>query len=200
MPVLGVTGGIATGKSSFVRQFAPRLPAEIFDADRAAHELLAGDPEIHAAIRASFGAGVFDATGRPDRARLREVVFAEGLQRQRLEDILHPVIRARWAARAEQALRDGRWLCVDLPLLFETGAEANFDRIVVVACSLETQRRRLQELRKLDVATADRMIAAQTDLNLKIKKADHVVWNESPETCLAGQASLLAEWLHKYYG
>lgn len=200
MPVLGITGGIATGKSTFVQAFAPRLAAEVFDADRAAHELLAGDPAVHAAVRSTFGPEVFGSDGRPDRARLREVVFSEELQRQRLEAILHPVIRARWAALAQQALRSGSWLCVDIPLLFETGTEANFDRVIVVACSSGTQRRRLRELRKLDDATASRIIAAQFDLNLKIKKADHVVWNDSTDTCLDRQAALLAGWLHKHYG
>ncbi len=198
--VLGITGGIATGKSTFVQALAPRLSAEIFDADRAAHELLAGDPAVHSAVRASFGDEVFDADGKPDRLRLREVVFSDELQRQRLEGILHPVIRARWAALAEQTLRTGGWLCVDIPLLYETGAEAKFDRTIVVACSPETQRRRLQEIRKLDAATADRMIAAQLDLNVKIQKADHVVWNDSTDTCLDGQAALLAGWLHQHYG
>ncbi len=200
MPVLGSTGGIATGKSTFVRAFAPRLPAEVFDADRAAHELLAGDPAVHQAIRATFGEAVFGPEGRPERARLRELVFSDELQRRRLEDILHPVIRARWAALAEQMLRTGGWLCVDIPLRYETDAAANFDRTIVVACSPETQRRRLRELRHLDAAAADRMIAAQLELNLKITKADHVVWNDSTDTCLDRQAALLAGWLHQHYG
>lgn len=200
MPVLGITGGIATGKSTFVGKFAPALGAVIFDADRAAHELLADDPEVHLAIRAAFGPAVFDPAARPDRTRLRELVFSDGLQRQRLEAILHPVIRARWAELAENTLRTGGWLCVDIPLLYETGVEANFDRTIVVACSPETQRRRLRDLRKLDAVIAHRMIAAQLDLNVKIKKADHVVWNDSTANCLDGQAALLVGWLHKHYG
>lgn len=200
MPVLGITGGIATGKSTFVRALAPRLSAEVFDADRAAHELLAGDPDVHQAVRATFGDEVFAADGRPDRVQLRKVVFSDELQRRRLESILHPVIRARWAALAEQILRTGGWLCVDIPLLYETDAAANFHRTIVVACSPETQRRRLQELRHLDGATVDRMIAAQLDLNIKIQKADHIVWNDSTDTCLDRQAALLAGWLHQHYG
>ena len=197
---LGITGGIATGKTTFVRALVRHIPAQVFDADRAAHELLADDPATQAAVRAAFGSDVFDAEGKPDRVRLRQLVFSDGLQRQRLEDILHPAIRARWAALAEQTVRTGGWLCVDIPLLYETGVEANFDRTIVVACSPETQRRRLQELRHLDAGTADRMIAAQLDLSLKIKKADHVIWNDSTDTALAGQAGLLAGWLLKFYG
>ena len=200
MPVLGITGGIATGKSTFVRALVRRIPAQVFDADQAAHELLASDPATHDAIRATFGSAVFDAEGKPDRARLREIVFAEGLQRQRLEHILHPAIRARWAALAEQTTRAGDWLCIDIPLLYETGVEASFDRTIVVACSPETQRRRLRELRGLDAGTAERIIAAQLDLSLKINKADHVIWNDSTDACLDGQAALLAAWLLQHYG
>jgi dephospho-CoA kinase len=155
---------------------------------------------VHAAIRATFGDAVFAPDGRPDRARLREVVFSDELQRRKLEDILHPVIRARWAGLAEQTLRAGGWLCVDIPLLYETGAAESFDRTIVVACSPETQRRRLREIRQLDAATADRMIGAQLDPNLKMQKADHVVWNDSTDTCLDRQAALLAAWLHQHYG
>ncbi len=200
MPVLGVTGGIATGKSTFVRALIGQIPAQVFDADRAAHELLADDEATHDAIREAFGAGVLDAGGKPDRARLREIVFSDELQRKRLEDILHPVIRSRWLALAEQTVRTGGWLCIDIPLLYETGVEANFDRTIVVACSPSTQRRRLQDLRGLDAGMADRMISAQLDLNLKITKADHLIWNDSTDACLENQAALLAGWLRKFYG
>ncbi len=197
--VLGVTGGVATGKTSFVRVLLRRIPAELFDADRAAHELLESDRATQDAVRAAFGAEVFDSDGRPDRARIREMVFSDELQRRRLEDILHPAIRARWTALAAQTQRAGGWLCVDIPLLYETGVEENFDRIVVVACSAATQRRRLQE-RGLDAEAGGRIIAAQLDLGMKINKADHVIWNDSTEACLDGQAALLAGWLRQYYG
>jgi dephospho-CoA kinase len=128
------------------------------------------------------------------------MVFSDELQRKQLEDILHPAIRARWLTLAAQILRSGGWLCVDIPLLYETGAEANFDRVIVVACSLRTQVRRLTELRGLDAATAHRIIAAQLDLGTKIKKADHVIWNDSTDACLNGQAELLSGWLQKRYG
>lgn len=200
MPVLGVTGGIATGKSTFVRALIRQIPAQVFDADRAAHELLADDEATHRAIRAAFGTVVLDAEGKPDRARLREIVFSDELQRKRLEDILHPAIRARWVALAENTVRTGGWLCVDIPLLYETGVEANFDRTIVVACSPGTQRRRLQDLRGLDAGMADRMIAAQLDLKIKITKADHLIWNDSTADCLGDQVALLAGWLLKFYG
>ena len=200
MPVLGITGGVATGKTTFTRALLRRLPAELFDADRCAHELLENDSAVRAAVSEAFGPEIYDAQGKPDRARLRELVFSEELHRRQLEEILHPAIRARWSALAEQVARTGGWLFVDIPLLYETGAESRFDRVIVVACSSETQRRRLRENRDLDDETASRIMAAQLDLKTKIKKADHVIWNDSTDACLDGQAALLAGWLRQFYG
>ena len=200
MPVLGITGGIATGKTTLTRALLRRLPAELFDADRCAHELLENDSAVRAAVSGTFGPEIYDAHGKPDRARLRELVFSEELHRKRLEEILHPAIRARWSTLAEQTAKTGGWLCVDIPLLYETGAESRFDRVIVVACAPETQRRRLRENRGLDDETAARIIATQLDLWAKIKKADHVIWNDSTDACLDGQAALLAGWLRQIYG
>ncbi len=202
MPVLGITGGIATGKSSFVQTFLRYLPAEVFDADRSAHELLSQDQPTIDRIREAFGEEVFDAPGKLSRARLRSIVFADEARRKELESILHPAIRERWTALAAERKGAGgsRWLLVDIPLLFETGAETAFDRTVVVACSAFTQQRRLREDRGLDDAMIEKIIGAQLPLGAKIKKADHVIWNDSTVSCLDGQAGLLARWLSQYYG
>ena len=196
MPVLGVTGGIATGKSSFTGLLLRHLPAELFDADQAAHDLLADDRAIHLAVVETFGAAICDAAGRPDRAKLRALVFADEAKRRQLERILHPAIRARWIARATETGRTGGWFVVDIPLLFETQAEASFDRIIVVACSPRTQRRRLAEQRGLSAGLAEKIITAQLDLATKINHAHHVIWNDSTLPCLERQSRLLAGWLH----
>lgn len=200
MPTLGITGGIATGKTSFTRALLRRLPAELFDADRSAHDLLENDSAVRAAVSGTFGPEIYDTHGKPDRIRLRALVFSEELQRRQLEEILHPAIRARWTVLAERTASTGGWLCVDIPLLYETRAESRFDRVIVVACSPGTQRRRLREDRGLDDETASRIIASQLDLTTKTKKADHVIWNDSTEACLDGQAALLTGWLRQIYG
>lgn len=200
MPVLGVTGGIATGKSSFVRALRSHLSFQLFDADRCAHELLAGDREVQAAIRDLFGPTVFLADGGVDRESLRELVFSGAENRRRLEQILHPAIRARWLSQAGAYRGNPGWFCADIPLLYETGAEEHFDRVVVVAAAEETQCRRLREARGLDDAMIKKMIGVQYGLGLKIKKADHVIWNDSTVSCLDGQARLFAGWLCKHYG
>lgn len=199
MPTLGITGGIATGKSSFVQALVRHLAATLFDADAAAHQLLASDPGVREAVRARFGPETFRFDGTPDRERLRQVVFADPAVRGDLEAILHPVIRARWIEQAREHREGGGWLFVDIPLLYETEAEKHFDRVAVVACSPETQRERMRLHRRLDDAMIQKIIAAQHDLGLKIAKADHVIWNDSTAISLDGQARLLAGWLRKYY-
>ena len=195
MPVLGVTGGVATGKSSFTGLLLRHLPAELFDADQAAHDLLAHDSTIRQAVAETFGADACNATGNPDRAKLRTLVFDDEAKRRQLERILHPAIRARWSARAAETGRSGGWLVVDIPLLFETHAEAGFDRIIVVACPPHTQRRRLAEHRGLNAGLTEKIITAQLDLATKINHAHHVIWNDSTLACLERQARLLTDWL-----
>lgn len=198
--MIGITGGIATGKSTFTRALASCQPGEVFDADRAAHALLAGDPAVRLAVEKAFGAGYYGEDGLPDRARLRELIFADDLHRRRLEDILHPAIRAMWLAQASRANAQGGWFYVDLPLLYETGAESQFDHVIVVACSPDTQRSRLESERGLAAEIAVKIIAAQLDLETKIKRADHLVWTDSTTESLDGQAELLAAWLRQRHG
>ncbi len=197
MPVLGVTGGIATGKSSFTGLLLRHLPAELFDADQTAHDLLAGDDAIRQAVAEAFGDVICDPEGNPDRTKLRALVFDDESKRRQLERILHPAIRARWTARAAQIALEGGWFVVDIPLLFETQAEANFHRIAVIACSPATQRRRLTEQRGLSAALAEKIITSQLDLATKINHAHHVIWNDSTLPCLERQARLLAACLRR---
>lgn len=200
MPVLGVTGGIATGKSTFTRALLRQQPAELFDADATARDLLENDPEVQLKIRETFGSSALDPEGNLSRTALRELVFREPLQRRMLEAILHPEIRKRWTARAEACSTSGEWFVVDIPLLFETAAEACFDRIIVVGCTPATQRHRLREERGLSDELAAKIIAAQLDLGLKISKADHLIWNDSTLAALDAQSSLLVAWLRQRYG
>ncbi len=91
-------------------------------------------------------------------------------------------------------------MLVDIPLLFETAAELEFDRTVVVACTGGTQRQRLRENRGLNDEMIEKIIGAQLPLSAKMNKADHVIWNDTTVSCLEGQAGLIARWLTHYYG
>lgn len=200
MPAIGVTGGIATGKSTFSAALCRYLPAELFDADQCSRDLLAQDFGVRSAVAQAFGPRAFDGSGQPDRAWLRTVVFADAAQRLILEQILHPPIRALWAARAREANSSDRWFCVDIPLLYETAAQTHFAAVIVVACSPANQRARLLQKRHLPADTADRIIAAQLALTAKITQADHLIWNDSTNSCLDRQARLLARALRQRHG
>jgi dephospho-CoA kinase len=197
VPALGITGGIGTGKSAFSSALRHHLSIEIFDADRCGHELLADDPTIQQRVADAFGTAVFDLDGKPDRARLREIVFADAVKRRTLEQILHPAIRARWAELAMEAARSTRWFGADIPLLYETNAQSYFNAVVVVACSPATQRLRLSELRHLPSETAEKIIASQSDLSKKIAQADYLIWNDSSLSSLDRQARFLARALER---
>ncbi|HEV7866169.1 MAG TPA: dephospho-CoA kinase [Chthoniobacteraceae bacterium] len=199
MPVVGLTGGIATGKSAFARLLLQHLPAAFFDADACSRELLRGDPQVIASIREKFGPAIIAADGGVIRSRLRDLVFADAGQRRLLESVLHPPIRASWTALSVEARQAGTWLLVDIPLLYETQAESQCDGVIVVACSDVIQLGRLQTERALPLELAKRIVAAQLPLAIKVHKADHLIWNDSTISCLGAQAELIAGALqHRY--
>jgi len=198
--VIGITGGVASGKSSLTSRLAPRLEAKVFDADADARDLVENNPEVQRHIAERFGTQILEADGRVNRVRLREAVFGDAEKRRALEAILHPLIRARWVGQAQAARHKGEWLLVDIPLLFETGAEGECDAVVVVACSPETQRERIVSQRGLLPEMAEKMIASQTSLASKAARADYVLWNDAPLARLEEQAELLAGYLGKRYG
>ena len=190
--IIGITGGISTGKSTFARCLHDLTGANFFDADRAAHELVENDPEVRERLRAHFGEQIFSATGELNRAALRAIVFADREQKRALEQILHPRIRRQWAAEAEESRKTGELFLADIPLLYETNGETLCDRVVVVACSPEIQLQRLVARGRLDSSAAREMIASQLPLREKILRADHVVWNNGPVAVLEAQAETLA--------
>jgi len=195
VPVLGITGGIATGKTLLTSCLGRLCPAlRVFDSDACARRLTSSDPGILSAIREQFGAAVFDAGGAVVRPALRAIVFAEPDKRKALEAILHPAIRREWLGLAKAVREQGadHWLAVDIPLLFETSAETHFDTVIAVACSPATQRSRLTEQRHLPPALADSMIASQLPLAEKVLRADYAVWNDGRPEALEVQASFLS--------
>jgi dephospho-CoA kinase len=201
VPAIGITGGVGTGKSSFLSALLKQLPADWFDADRCVHDLLAGDDSIREQIQEQFGLAAVGGDGSIDRRVLRELVFDDESARCKLEAIIHPEVRRRWQPRAEAARKDPQSiLYLDIPLLYETGSEVECDRVVVVACSAETQRNRLSTNRGLAPELIQRMIGAQLDLAAKVARAEHVVWNDGLPSILDDQASLFAAHLRDLYG
>ncbi len=189
--VIGITGGISTGKSTFSRLLQASSGARLFDADRAAHQLLETDPTVRELLREEFGAGIFSGSGHLNRAALRAIVFAEPEKKRTLEQILHPRIRLQWAAEANQSRQTGELFLADIPLLYETEGETLCDCVVVVACAPAIQQARLLRRAGLPLADALAMISAQMPLSEKISRADHLVWNNGPLPLLEAQVELL---------
>jgi len=197
MPAIGVTGGISSGKSTFMKCLRRLLPeATFFDADAMARELTHHDENVLAEIRRTFGDAVFSENGELNRSALRAIVFAAPEKRRQLEQILHPPIRRHWSREAEKHRQSNQYFFADIPLLYETGGEKLCNRVVVVACSEEIQMRRLMQRTGLGRNAAEAIIAAQMPLSEKIKLADHVIWNNVPESLLAEQAGFLTDlWI-----
>ncbi len=198
MAVIGITGGISTGKTSFCECLREIVPAaKFFDADQVAHQLVDLDPGVKKEIRREFGNGIFSATGDLNRDRLRAIVFGDAAKKRALEEILHPPIRRQWSTEAETHRNSPDFFFADIPLLYETGGETLCDRVVVVACSSKVQLRCLMERTPLGRAAAEEMINSQMSLDKKIRRADHVVWNNGPRAALAEQARFLVALWHQ---
>lgn len=195
MPAIGITGGISTGKSTFCDCLREIIPAaKFFDADRAAHSL-AELPEVKQEILSEFGGEVFSPEGDLNRAKLRAIVLVNATKRRSLEQILHPRIRRQWMAQAERHRNSPDFFFADIPLLYETGGESLCERVVVVACSHKVQLDRLVKRTSLKGPEAEQMINSQMPLQEKIKRADHVVWNNGDRATLMEQAkSLVVFW------
>jgi len=195
MPAIGITGGIATGKSTFCECLREIIPAaKFFNADQAAHALVEL-PEVKQEIRGRFGDEVFLRGRDLNRAKLRAIIFRDATSRRALEQILHPRIRRQWRAEAKKHRNSPDFFFADIPLLYETGGETLCDRVVVVACSFKVQLKRLAERMSLEAAEAEQMINSQMPLEEKIRRADHVVWNNGDRGALLEQARfLVALW------
>ena len=180
---VGLTGGIASGKSTVADELA-RLGALVIDADRLAREVVdPGTPEL-AKVAERFPDTVVD--GRLDRAKLAAVVFGNPQARRDLERIIHPAVRKR-AAELEQSAPPGSVVVHVIPLLVETGQESDFDLCVVVDVDHETQLSRLLARDGMTRAEAEARIGAQATREQRLAAADVVIDNSGSVTQLREQ-------------
>jgi dephospho-CoA kinase len=175
--LVGLTGGLATGKST-VSDMLRALGCVVLDADALAREIVEPGQPALAAIAREFGPEVLRADGGLDRKRLGAIVFADPERRQRLEALTHPAIRERYLARlAELEAQGFEGIVVwDAPVMIESGGYRHVDRLVVVVTDAATQRARALG-RDGDRADAERKIASQMPLAEKARLADHVIDN-----------------------
>lgn len=182
--IIGLTGGIACGKSTVAAMLAER-GAFVVDADRVAREVvMPGEPAL-AEVAAVFGQAVIRDDGTLDRKKLGEIVFADPEKRKQLEGILHPAIRERMWTRIRQAKADdpARIVVADIPLLYETGQEKLYDGVIVVYVPRKLQiERLLRRNPELSEEQARGRIGTQMDIERKKELADWVIDNSgSPE-------------------
>jgi transcription termination factor Rho len=186
--VFGLSGGIASGKSTACRVLADLFPRVVlFDADACVHRLLAADAGIAAAIGARLGDAILSAGG-VDRSALRARVFGDAPARRELEAILHPRVREECLESLDSARKLGAPLFVaDIPLLFENDFDFGQHGNLLVAAGLGTRRRRIRERNGFDDATIASILAAQMPQEEKLRRADQVFWNEGPLSVLEAQ-------------
>jgi dephospho-CoA kinase len=182
--VVGLTGGIGTGKSTVSRLLA-ELGAEVIDSDAIVHELQAPGTPLLAAIEEAFGPEVIRPDGSLDRAAVASIVFRDEASRRRLNALVHPAVGRETARRLEAARAHGaRLVILDIPLLFETRLAGSASRanlgataVVVVYAPRELQVRRLVERNGYERAEAERRVEAQLPIEEKRERADYVIDN-----------------------
>jgi dephospho-CoA kinase len=174
---VALTGGIATGKSYCLAHFA-ELGAPVVDADKLARDAVTpGSPGLRAVVE-RFGSEVLAADGSLDRATLGRIVFGDPRARAALEAIIHPEVYRHireWFANLPAGTRIA---IADIPLVFETGHNHDFDAVIVAACDAEEQVRRVVVRDGLSDREARARLAAQWPIEEKVKRADHVIWTD----------------------
>ncbi|NLY73903.1 MAG: dephospho-CoA kinase [Firmicutes bacterium] len=179
MIAIGLTGGIATGKST-VGEILRRKGIEVVSADELVHQaLLPGGGSYHSVVK-EFGREILLPDGKINRKLLGEIVFKDDAARRRLEQLTHPVVIEAIKQRLESGARAGnKIIVVETPLLFEVGLCDLFDYIWVVSSTRERQLERICKRDRLTEEEAERRIAAQLPLEEKERKADAVIYNNN---------------------
>jgi dephospho-CoA kinase len=192
---VGLTGGIATGKSYCLARFAT-LGVPVVDADLLARDAVAPGSRALADVATRFGASILLPDGSLDRAALGRIVFTDRAARTDLEAIVHPEVYRRigeWFAARPPATR---LAIADIPLLFETGHEHDFERVIVAACDPQQQLRRLMQRDSLSEAEARARLNAQWPIEEKVARADYVIRTDGSVADTDSQVRTVYEMLN----
>ena len=196
--IIGLTGGIATGKSTVAAMLGER-GAAIVDADRVAREVVEpGQPALREIVN-RFGPGILNEDGTLNRKKLGEIVFSDPARRKELEAITHPAIRERMREMIEalQAEDPDRLIVADIPLLFEGGHQRNYACVLLVYVLREIQKLRLMQRDGLTEEEAEQRLAAQMDIEEKKRLADYVIDNSGTREETARQVEQFLQSLDK---
>ena len=187
---VGLTGGIATGKSTVLRHW--QTQAVTLDADQLAHRTLEPDTATWQEVVRVFGKEILNADRTVNRSRLGEIVFGDDQKRLELNRIIHPAVKQMWTEMLEHFEATGQTSAavVSIPLLYEVGAENQFDYVIAIGCSEQTQLARLAA-KGLTETQARSRIRAQWPLTLKLERADFVIWNDGRLEHVHRQADII---------
>jgi dephospho-CoA kinase len=178
MVKVGLTGGIASGKSTVSEAFA-RLGARVLDADKVAREVVLPGQPAWLKLQQAFGPEYFLPDGEVNRSKLRKLVFANPEKRSKLNAIVHPEVMKEINRRVEQLATSAQdaVVVVDVPLLLEVGVAHRFDRVIVVYVTENVQIKRLRQRDGLSLQGARRALSTQMALDMKVEHADYVIDN-----------------------
>ncbi len=189
MKSFGLTGGVATGKSTAAKMMLKINPnIAVFDADYCVHQLYKTQ-EILDEIEKMFGVEAILEDGGLNRDYIREVVFSDEVRRRRIQDFIHPLVRKECLAMQQKASNnpDTSFFVADVPLLFESSYDFGQEANLVVATSRNTQVQRLKVRSRLNDDTVYAILEVQLPISHKEKCADVVLWNEGPRSVLEAQ-------------
>ena len=189
--VVGLTGGIACGKTSALNRFNS-LGWSVVSADSLVAEILATNSEVKTNIRQRWGEGGFDSFGNIDKPAIGRIVFKEDSERKWIENLLHPIIRSLWISFVQSC--SSKKCLVELPLLFENNLHTQFTCVVTMYASNSTINKRLLK-RGLSHEEADARLSSQLPIVQKVKQADFVLWGGGTNEFLNRQVDDLAPTL-----
>ncbi|OFZ31790.1 MAG: dephospho-CoA kinase [Bdellovibrionales bacterium RIFCSPHIGHO2_01_FULL_40_29] len=194
---IGLTGGIATGKSAAKKQFEG-LGIPVIDADELAHQVMQPGQVGYQQVVSYFGTNVVSQSGDLNRSALAEIIFKSIDEKEKLESIIHPLVQAEVQKQKAYHQKIGTPICMyDVPLLFEKKLEKQFDRVILIWCDPQTQRARLKARNQLtDEQVSDR-IRAQMPLSDKLPLVQHCIDNSTTYESLHLQVKTLVEKLKK---
>ncbi|MCP5535359.1 MAG: dephospho-CoA kinase [Akkermansiaceae bacterium] len=198
LTIIGLTGGIATGKSTCCRIISNLYPdTVVFDADASVRALYSV-PEVMEQLERHFGPLPKNADGEIDKTFLRWAAFSHPGDKKFLEDVFHPRVRKECLALLEETARNAlsRLFVADIPLLFESGFDFGQSANLLVATSRETQIDRLKKRNAWDDDTVEAVLASQMPIEAKLTLADVVFWNEGPEEILNCQCRRFLQSIH----
>jgi len=188
---VGLTGGIATGKSTIAALWSAR-GAVVIESDELARRTLELGTDSYREVVQAFGQSILNNDGTINRTALGDIVFSDAKKRQILNHIVHPRVRQMWSQRLRECAADTgtEVAVVAIPLLYEVGAENEFDQIVAVGCSETTQRARLVSKGLTETQVVAR-IRAQMPVATKMDRANFVIWNDGSRDVLEQQTEII---------